>query len=157
MTKPQTNPSSPAFDTLAVRGGEPRRHAYDAVAMPIVCTATYGFSGSDEIADHFEGRTKREEYGRYGNPTVRMAEQKLAALDKADDALLFPSGMNAVTTLMFAMLRPSDHVLMTADCYRRTRQFVTTILSRFGVEYTMVEPGDYDALEGAVRPGATAC
>jgi cystathionine gamma-synthase len=155
MTKPQSNPSSPAFDTLAVRGGEPRRHAYDAVTMPIVCTATYGFSGSDEIADHFEGRTKREEYGRYGNPTVRMAEQKLAALDKADDALLFPSGMNAVTTLMFAMLRPGDHVLMTSDCYRRTRQFVTTVLSRFGVEYTMVEPGDYDALEGAVRLGAT--
>jgi cystathionine gamma-synthase len=155
MTKPRTNTSSPAFDTLAVRGGEPCRHAYDAVTMPIVCTATYGFSGSAEIADHFEGRTKREEYGRYGNPTVRMAEQKLAALDEADDALLFPSGMNAVTTLMFAMLRPGDHVLMTSDCYRRTRQFVTTILSRFGVEYTMVEPGNYAALEGAVRPGAT--
>jgi cystathionine gamma-synthase len=144
-----------SLETLAVRGGEPSRHAYDAVATPIVCSATYGFGGSAEIADLFEGRVEREEYGRYGNPTVRVAEQKLAALEGAEDALLFPSGMSAVTTLLLSMLRPGDHVLMTSDCYRRTRQFIGTYLARFGVLHTAVEPGDYAALEAAFIPDKT--
>jgi cystathionine gamma-synthase len=141
------------LDTLAVRGGEPSRHGYAAVAIPIVCTATYSFGDSGEIADHFEGRVAREEYGRYGNPTVRAAEQKISALELSDDSVLFPSGMSAITTMLLAMLKPGDHVVMTSDCYRRTRQFIRTTLQKFGVEHTFVEPGDYAALEQAVaRP-----
>src|SRR5215510_11547151 len=105
MTAP-SRPSSQSFDTLAVRGGEPRSHGYDAVTVPIVCTSTYAFESSQAIADYFEGRTARGEYGRYGNPTVSVAEAKLAALEGAQDAVLFPSGMNAVTTLLLAMLKP---------------------------------------------------
>lgn len=148
-------PARHRIDTVAVRGGEPNRHGYDAVTMPIVCTATYGFSSTQEIRDYFEGRTEREEYGRYGNPTVRAAEQKIAALDAADDAVLFPSGMSAVTTLLWAMLKPGDHVVMTADCYRRTRQFVTQFLARFGIEHSLVPPGDVAAAASAMRPDKT--
>jgi cystathionine gamma-synthase len=144
-----------AFDTLCVRGGEPVRHAYDAVAMPIVCSATYGFSGSEEIREYFEGRKARQEYGRYGNPTVQTAEDKLAALERAEDAVLFPSGMSAITTMLLAMLRSGDHVVITSDCYRRTRQFVTTVLPRFGIEHTLVQPSDYAGLRAAIRPTAT--
>lgn len=138
------------LDTLAVRGGEPARHGYDAVTTPIVCSATYRFEGSSEIADHFEGRVLREEYGRYGNPTVRAAEQKISALEAADDTVLFPSGMSAITTLLLAMLKPGDHVVMTSDCYRRTRQFLRTTLAKFGVEHTLCAPGDEAALEAAM-------
>jgi len=138
------------LDTLAVRGGEPARHGYDAVTTPIVCSATYRFEGSSEIADHFEGRVLREEYGRYGNPTVRAAEQKISALEAADDTVLFPSGMSAITTLLLAMLKPGDHVVMTSDCYRRTRQFLRTTLAKFGVEHTLCAPGDEPALEAAM-------
>jgi cystathionine gamma-synthase len=61
--------------------------------------------------------------------------------------------MNAVTTLLLAILRPGDHVVMTADLYRRTRQFVTGTLARFGVAHTLVAPGDYAAAEQAIaRP-----
>jgi cystathionine gamma-synthase len=142
-----------AIDTLAVRGGEPARHGYDAVTMPIVCSATYAFSSTREIRDHFEGRLQREEYGRYGNPTVRSAEKKLAALEEAGDAVLFSSGMSAITTLLLAMLRPGDHVVLTSDCYRRTRQFVATTLAKFGVTHTLVEPGCDRALAAAIaRP-----
>jgi cystathionine gamma-synthase len=141
------------LDTVAVRGGEPSRHGYAAVATPIVCTATYRFDGSEEIADHFEGRVSREEYGRYGNPTVRAAEQKISALEGTDDTVLFPSGMSAITTMLLAMLKPGDHVVMTSDCYRRTRQFIRTTLQKFGIEHSFVAPGDYAALEQAVaRP-----
>ena len=53
------------------------------------------------------------------------------------------------------MVRPGDHIVMTSDCYRRTRQFVTAFLGRFGVEHTLVDPDDVDALEAAIRPGST--
>jgi cystathionine gamma-synthase len=152
MTRPDAQQN--AFDTLAVRGGEPRRHAYDSVTTPIVCSATYAFADSAEIRDHFEGRVERLEYGRYGNPTIEIAERKLAALEGAADALLFPSGMSAITSLLMALLKPGDHIVLTADCYRRTRQFVATTLGKFGVRHSLVQPGDYAALEAAVAgPG----
>jgi O-acetylhomoserine/O-acetylserine sulfhydrylase-like pyridoxal-dependent enzyme len=61
-----------------VHGGEPRLNLASALTAPIVQTATYAFRDSPEIADHFEGRVERNEYGRYGNPTQRVAERKLA-------------------------------------------------------------------------------
>jgi cystathionine gamma-synthase len=155
VTAPATPeaPHSPSIDTLAVRGGEPRKHAYDAVTTPIVCTTTYAFDDTRALLDHIEGKHEHREYGRYGNPTVDVAESKLAALEGGDAALLFPSGMNAVTTLLLAMLKPGDHIVMTSDLYRRTRQFVVTVLARFGVTHSFVEPGDYAAAEAALaRP-----
>ncbi len=156
--KPNEKPkagSQPGWGTLAVHGGEPRGKAFDAVTTPIVQSATYAFKDTAEIARYFEGDLDREEYGRYGNPTVRAAEAKLAALEGAEDAALFPSGMSAVTTAMFALLKSGDHVILTSDGYRRTRQFVTVILARLGVEHTLVKPDDERALLAALRPGQT--
>jgi len=141
--------------SLSVHGGDRRRKPESAVTEPIVCAATYTFESSREIADHFEGRIAREEYGRYGNPTVRAAERKIAALDGAEDAVLFGSGMAAVSTALLAILRSGQHVVMTSDCYRRTRQLVTSALARFGIEATLVEPGDLASLEAAILPGRT--
>ena len=145
----------PKDSTLAVHGGEERRKAHDAVTTPIVCTATYAFQDTAEIVRYFDGELEREEYGRYGNPTVRAAERKIAALEGAEDCALFASGMAAVTTTMFELLKSGDHVILTSDCYRRTRQFVRAFLSRFGVAHTLVEPGDTAALAAAVQPGKT--
>ena len=147
--------SNKSIETLAVQGPTRRQHAHDAVTPAISCTSTYVFENTAELKRYFDGEFEREEYGRYGNPTVRVAEQKIAALDGADDAIVFSSGMAAVTTSLLALLKSGDHVVLTADCYRRTRQFVGTTLARFGVESTLVEPGDFDALEAAIRPGKT--
>ncbi len=138
--------------TRAVHGGEPRIKQANALTEPIVQTATYTFADTAELADHFEGRIERQEYGRYGNPTQRVAEEKLAALEGAEDGLLFSSGMAAITTTLFAMLSKGAHVVVTDDAYRRTRQFLLQILRRYGVEVSVVPAGDYDRLEEAVRP-----
>jgi len=145
----------PGPGTRAARGGEGRKKALDAVTQPIVCTATYAFDDTAEIRDHFEGRIQREEYGRYGNPTVRAAERKIAELDGAENCVLFSSGMAAATTALLALLKSGQHVVMTSDCYRRTRQFVARTLPRYGIEHTFVEPGDDEALEAAIRPRKT--
>ena len=139
--------------TEAVHGGEPRQHPYGALSAPIVQTATYTFADTAELVSYFEGRSDRtEEYGRYGNPTVRLVEEKVAALEKAPDAIAFSSGMAAVTTAILALVKSGSHVVLFSDCYRRTRQFVTTVLGKFGVEHTLVPPADLEALEAALRP-----
>jgi cystathionine gamma-synthase len=142
--------------TTAVHGGEPRPKPAHSLATPIVQTATYSFANTQELVDHFEGKIERVEYGRYGNPTQRIAEAKLAALEGADDCLLFASGMAAMTTTLFAILSRGTHVVVTDDSYRRTRQFLNQTLSRFGIEVSTVPAGDYDALEDAIRPTTRA-
>ncbi len=140
------------FSTLAVHGGESRPKFGNALATPIVQTATYTFCDTQELHDHFQRRIQREEYGRYGNPTQRIAEQKLAALEGAGDCLLFSSGMAAVTTSLYAVLSHGSHVVVTDDSYRRTRQFLTQVLNRYGIEVSVVPAGDYEAIEEAIRP-----
>jgi cystathionine gamma-synthase len=143
---------SPGFSTLAVHGGEPRPKLGNALTTPIVQTATYTFADTQELHDHFQRRIEREEYGRYGNPTQRIAEQKLAALEAAEECLLFSSGMAAVTTTLYAVLGHGSHVVVTDDSYRRTRQFLTQTLHRYGIEVSVVPAGDYEAIEDAIRP-----
>jgi cystathionine gamma-synthase len=153
--EPEKKPVGPS--TLAVHGGEPRRKPAHAVTTPIVQTATYTWANSQEVKDHFDGRIEhRIDYGRYGNPTQRVAEQKLAALEGAGDCLLFASGMAAMTTVLFALLSRGTHVVVTDDSYRRTRQFLNHTLNRYGIEVSTVPAGDYEALEDAIKPTTRA-
>src|SRR5207244_9127686 len=99
---------------------------------------------------------ERIEYGRHGDPTERMAESKLAALEGAGDCLLFASGMGAMTTALFALLSRGAHVVVTDDSYRRTRQFLNGMLPRYGIEVSTVPAGDYAALEDATKPTTRA-
>ena len=140
------------FGTDAVHAGEPRHKDGNALTTPIMQTATYTFADTQELRDHFEHRIDREEYGRYGNPTQRIAEQKLAALEGAEDCLLVSSGMAAVTTTLFAMLSRGAHVVVTDDSYRRTRQFLNQTLHRYGIECSTVPAGDYEAIADAIKP-----
>jgi cystathionine gamma-synthase len=147
---PPSKPLGPS--TIAVHGGEVRPKPSHSLATPIVQTATFTFGNTQELKDHFDGKIDRVEYGRYGNPTQRIAELKLAALEGAEECLLFSSGMAAMTTVLFAMLSRGTHVVVTDDSYRRTRQFLNSTLHRYGIEVSTVPAGDYDALEDAIRP-----
>ncbi|GAB4545302.1 MAG: PLP-dependent aspartate aminotransferase family protein [Anaerolineae bacterium] len=149
--------SSRSFSTRAVHAGETRNKPYHALTTPIVQTSTFTFTDTGDLIDFMEARmwgdeTERTEYGRYGNPTLAAAERKLADLDGGEAALLFSSGMAAVTATLLTLLSSGAHVVMTNDCYRRTRQFITGFLNRYGVEATQVPVGDYEALEAAIRP-----
>jgi cystathionine gamma-synthase len=151
MSKPKDDAPLAAL-TRAVHGGEPRGYPHDALTPPIVQTATYSFADTAELVKYMEGNLEREEYGRYGNPSVRLVEQKVASLEGVPDAVAFSSGMAAITTAILALVKSDAHVVLFADCYRRTRQFVTGFLSRFGVSHTLVPPGDLDALESVMTP-----
>jgi cystathionine gamma-synthase len=120
-----------------------------------VHSSTYTFPKTHDLIEYMEGRADRgEEYGRYGNPTQQAVEAKLAALDSGEAALLFSSGMAAVTTTLLAMLRKDAHVVFTNDCYRKTRQFADTVLRRLGVVCDLVAP-NVGAIEAALRPNTS--
>ncbi len=143
--------------TRAVHGGSKRTYAHHSLTTPIVQTATYTFEDTADLCDFMEARMwggakERSEYGRYGNPTVAEAEARLAALDSAEDALLFSSGMAAVTLVLLSFMSSGSHLVITNDAYRRTRQFCTQFLKRYHVAATVVEAGDYDAMEAALQP-----
>lgn len=162
------NPSNPANDqkrfegasTQSVHGGAPRDKGFHSVTTPIVQSATYTFKNTRQLIEFLDkkvygGELDREEYARYGNPSVWSVEKRIAKLEGADDAVVYPSGMSAVTSLFLTVLRPDTHIVMTDDCYRRTRQFCLTTLKKFGIETSMVPMGDDDALEAAIIPKKT--
>ena len=153
--RPPDGPELPAGkgdSTRSVHGGEREFRETDALTVPIYQTSTYTFTSSDQVRAFQEGRLSRDEYGRYGNPTWRAVERKLADLEGGDDAVLFASGMCAATTTFLAMLPQGSHLVVTSDCYRRTRQFIRQYLTKLGVETTVIEPADPQKLAEAIRP-----
>jgi len=146
------------FSTRAVHSGETKRKPFGALTTPIVQTSTYTFKNSAEIKDFMlskqaEAESVRDEYGRYSNPTVRAAEEKLAALEGGEKAALFASGMNAITTAFLALLSSGDHVVMVSDCYHRTREFAFAFMDRWGIETTLVPIDQPESWETAIKPG----
>jgi cystathionine gamma-synthase len=145
------------FSTQAVHAGEEKRKPYGALTTPIVQTSTYTFENTAEILDFMHRKAAgdpevRDEYGRYSNPTQSAAERKIAALEGGERALLFASGMCAITTTMAALLSSGDHLVMVSDCYHRTREFALKFLSRWGIETTLVPLDQSAALAAAIRP-----
>jgi cystathionine gamma-synthase len=123
------------------------------VTTPVYQTSTYWFRDSAQLREYQEGRLSREEYGRYGNPTWKAVERKICELEAAEEAVLFASGMCAATTLFLALLAKGSHLVVTSDCYRRTRQFIRDYLTKLDVETTVIDPADTRQLASALRDG----
>lgn len=138
--------------TVSVHGGERVRSTkykaavLDAIQTPVVQSSTFTFASTRDCIEYNRGTYESFEYGRYGNPTTRTAEEKLMSLEKAEDALLSASGMNAVTTMLLALVPQGGHIVVTTDCYRRTRQFVRTVLPAMSIQTTVIDPADTDSL-----------
>ncbi len=132
---------SKRHSTLSVHGGESRRRLAHSVATPIVQTATFAFEESAEVrAFQKEIVKSRFEYARYGSPTQRTLEEKLAAIYHAEEALVTSSGMAAVTNTFLAMLRSGDHLVLTSESYKKTRTFSEQYLTGFGIRLTFADP-----------------
>ena len=144
------------FGTQAVHAGEARRKPYGAITTPVVQSSTFTFQDTAEILEFMhakeEGLDSRDEYGRYSNPTQTTAEQKLASLEGGEQALLFASGMGAITTTLLTLLSSGDHLILARDSYHRTKEFALALLNRLGIESTLVPVDQPDAIRSAIRP-----
>ena len=153
MSEHPTSPpaSGAGLSTEAVHAGEARQKPGNAITDPIFCTATYTFADTQAAIDFVEHNLPREEYARYGNPTQKVAEAKLAALEGGEAAVLYSSGMSAVAGLLLAKLRAGDEVVLFDECYHRTRQFCTECLGKFGCITHKISACDYEAMEAAIN------
>jgi len=140
-----------SMSTRAIHAAEPRRKYADSLTTPIIQTSTYTFKNSKAIEDYTRKGKAHFEYGRYGNPTAKIVEDRLADLEGAEDCVIFSSGMSAITTTILALIQSGDHIVITDDSYKKTLEFCKSYLKQFGVKCTIVPFGDYEALEKAIN------
>jgi cystathionine gamma-synthase len=140
-----------SMSTRAVHAGEPRRKYADSLTTPIIQTSTFTFRDSKHIEDYTKKGMEHFEYGRYGNPTAKIAEKRLADLEGAEDCVVFSSGMSAITTTILTLVQSGDHIVITDDSYKKTLEFCQSYLKQFGVECTIVPFGNYEILDGAIK------
>ena len=121
----------PATDLI--HAGAPERSDASPLTPPIYETSTFVFDSAAEVAAYNEGRSSKYLYSRYGNPTLSSVERQLAALDQAETALVFSSGMGAITTILMAHARAGDEIVCSAAIYGGTLHLLNDVLVKFGV------------------------
>ena len=135
-------------ETEAVRGGTDLHKKNGPLATPIYQTSTFEVTDSDQ---QVRATSTDMFYTRYGNPTHTVAEKAIAELEGVDAALLFASGMNAITTSMLSLLKSGDHVVAQRDIYGGATKFFSQWLPKFGVETTFVDTVEYDQHARAIQ------
>lgn len=139
--------------TTLVHGGT-RRSQYNEVSEAIFLTQGFVYDTAEQAEARFLKAGPDEFiYARYGNPTVAMFEDRIAALEGAEDAFATASGMAAVSGALTAMLRAGDHVVAARALFGSCLYILEEILTRYGVEVTLVDGTDLDQWRAAMRPG----
>ncbi|MEP3332899.1 O-succinylhomoserine sulfhydrylase [Sedimentitalea sp.] len=142
--------------TTAVHGGT-RRSQYGEVSEAIFLTQGFVYDSAEAAEARFiEAGEDEFIYARYGNPTVRMFEERIAALEGAEDAFAAASGMAAVSGALTAMLKAGDHVVSAKALFGSCLYVLEDVLSRFGVEVTFVDGTDLEQWQAAIRPDTRA-
>jgi cystathionine beta-lyase/cystathionine gamma-synthase len=130
--------------------GEEREQYFNAIAPPIVQTSNFKFNTVDEfrnaLADEYQGNL----YSRGFNPTIDILRKKLAALDGAEDALVFGSGIAAISIPVLALLSQGDEVLCVENPYSWTIKLFQDLLPKFGIKSTFVNGSDTTAIAAAI-------
>ncbi len=138
-------------ETQAIRIGH-RRTPEGEHSEPIFTTSSYVFASAKDAADRFTGKVPGNIYSRFTNPTVRAFEERLAALEGGERCIAVGSGMAAIATMAFGLLKAGDHVVCSRGVFGNTVLLFQNFLGKFGVETTFVDLVDPSAWEGAIRP-----
>jgi O-succinylhomoserine sulfhydrylase len=131
------------IDTLAVRAGLSRTHEGEH-SEPIFATSSYVFDSAEAAAKRFSGEDAGNVYSRYTNPTVRVFEQRIAALEGAEAAVGTASGMSAILTTCMALLKSGDHVVCSRSVFGTTSVLFNKYMAKMGVSVSFVNPLNYD-------------
>lgn len=139
------------FDTLAVRAGQ-RRGPEAEHGEALFLTSSYVFRSAADAAACFAGEAKGNVYSRYMNPTVRTFEERMAALEGAEQAVATASGMAAIMAMVMSLCSAGDHVLVSRSVFGATVSLFDKYFKRFGLEYDYVELTDLGGWKAACKP-----
>jgi len=132
--------------------GEDRSLYFNAVAPPIMQTSNFVFDTFDEIRKAFEDENSTYLYSRGKNPTIEILRKKLAALDGAEDALVFNSGASAIYCSVLANVKTGDHIISVEKPYSWASRMFDNMLPRFGISTTYIDGTDIGNFKAAIRP-----
>ncbi len=138
-------------ETLAVRAGQ-ERSQFGEHSEALYLTSSFVFKSAAQAARRFSGEEEGNVYARFSNPTVTMFEERLAALEGAEDCVATASGMSAIMAAILAHLQQGDHIVASNSLFGATVNLFSNILSRTGITTTFVSHTDPAAWEAAIRP-----
>ena len=136
-------------ETEAVRAGTDLTKKHGPLVPPIYQTSTFEVT---DMQEQVRATNSDSFYTRYGNPTHTVAENAIAELEGADAALLFSSGMAAITTSILTLVKAGDHIVAQRDIYGGAIKFFSKWLPKLGIETTFVDTNDIEQHESAIRP-----
>jgi cystathionine beta-lyase/cystathionine gamma-synthase len=132
--------------------GEERDGYFNAISPPIIQTSNFTFKTVSDFREALGDEYGSMLYSRGNNPTLNILRQKLAALDGAEDALVFSSGIAAITVPILSLLRQGDHVVAVENPYSWTIKLFNSFLAKFGITTTFVDGTKVENIEAAIRP-----
>lgn len=135
--------------------GEDRRRYFNAVSPPVIQSSNFAFETLDDFRQAIAREAQNPVYSRGANPTVAILRKKLAALEHAEDALVFGSGMAAISAAILAHSKAGGHIVCVAKPYSWTNSMLQHYLPRFGVAHTFVEGTDPNKIEAAIQENTT--
>lgn len=141
-----------SFSTQAIHAGMRHEEMEGSLAPPIFQTSTFVFPSAEAGGNRFAGREDGFIYSRLGNPTVRILEEKMAVLEKAEMALAFSSGMGAVASVLLGILKTGDHVVCSKGLYGCTYSLFHWLKEQFQIDFTLCSMEDEEAFKKAIRP-----
>src|SRR5687768_10841847 len=139
--------------TTAVWAGEDESLLSGATVVPVSFGVAHGYPDVEAWQAVALGHAPGHIYGRNTNPTVEAFERKIRALENAEDATSFSTGMAAISNTLFALLKPGDRVVSVKDTYGGTNHILLTTLARWGVDVGLCDTADADGIEAAVSSG----
>lgn len=137
--------------TLAIHAGQQRFHVAGPVGTPVARTSTFTFASTEEMKLWAEGKSSAYIYTRYGNPTLAIAEEKIAALEGTEAAVVTSSGMAAISSALLSLLRAGDEMIATQQLYGGTYRLMRDVLPRYGIVVRHVG-ADLAGIERVVNP-----
>jgi len=141
--------------TLMIHTGL-ERSPFGELSEPLFLTQGFAYPTAEAAEARFKGEDDGFVYARYGNPTVKTFEQRIAALEGAEDAFATASGMAAVNAALMSQVKAGDHVVASRALFGSCLYIIENLLPRFGVETTLVDGGDLDQWRAAMRPETRA-
>jgi len=139
------------FNTKAIHAGQKHDPFTGAHVTPIYQTSTFVFENVDQGARRFAGEEHGYIYTRLGNPTVTELEEKMAALENGEAAIATASGMAAISTVLFTLLKQGDHIIANDTLYGCTHSFLSHVLPKYGIEVTFADLSELSNLERAIK------
>ncbi|MBK9520099.1 MAG: O-succinylhomoserine sulfhydrylase [Rhodocyclaceae bacterium] len=140
-----------APETLAVRLGQ-ERSQYGEHSEAMFLTSSFVFKDAAQAAARFSGAEPGNVYARFTNPTVTSLQQRLAALEGAEDCIATASGMAAIMATVMALMNAGQHIVASRSIFGATQQMFTNLLPRFGIETTFVDGSNLSGFASALRP-----